>query len=222
MHVIILVLISLGIAAISPAAAGQAVLHEMSVDMDKVGTLDRAVLMVTGQGPVVFGAGDRHAYQLAEGEQADLLIFLNYGDGPLDLSKPPSLRKSALITRAGLSWVLPLTVTLEGALNIGSNTGFANTFRTTHTLKVIFGGGALKVANWSTVSETNRDSQRSLCSVNYLTGRAFKRKNKENNVPLEGTFEPIMLEDWNAGMRPVVCEEWGLQPQLNNGDSKSE
>jgi hypothetical protein len=207
MHAIILFLIGLGIAAISPAAAGQAVLHEMSVDMDKVGTLDRAVLMVTGQGPVVFGAGDRHAYMLAEGEQADLLIFLDYGDGPLDLSKLPSLRKSALITRAGLSWVLPLTVTLEGAVRIQSNSGFGNTLRTTHTLKVIYGGGAFKVANWSTVSENNRDSQISLCSVNYLTGRAFKRKNKENNVPLQETFKPIMLEDWKVGMHPEVCEE---------------
>jgi hypothetical protein len=210
MHAIILFLISLGVAAISPAAAGQAVLHEMSVDMDKMGTLDRAVLMVTGQGPVVFGAGDRHAYRLAEGEQADLLIFLNYGDGPLDLSKPPSLRKSALITRAGLSWVLPLAVTLEGAVRIESNSGFGNTFRTTHTLKIIYDGGAFKVANWSTAFENNRNSQRWLCSVNYLTGMAFKRRDKENKVPLEGTFKPIKLEDWKVGMYPEVCGEIGL------------
>jgi hypothetical protein len=207
MRAMFLFLISICLAAVSSAAADEAVLHEGGTRMDKGDILDRVALVVTAKGPVTFGAGARHAYKLAEGEQADLLIFLNYGDGPLDITKPPTVRKPALISQLGLSWVLPLSSTLEGAVNIESNSGFDNTYRTTHTLRIAFDDGTFKVTKWSTASENNRNSQRSLCWVDYIAGKAFKRQNREKKVSLNGIFKQPTLAEWSGVISPKVCDQ---------------
>ena len=108
------------------------VLFDVTFDMDHAGTGDRAVLVLVGPDRTDFSEGTKEVYLLGKGERADLLIYLNHGDGPLDFTKPPALRKKNLISPDELAFVMPLAVNQKGSLNVVSSNGFGNTFNTTH------------------------------------------------------------------------------------------
>lgn len=189
------------------AASRQDVLFDVTFDMDRAGTWDRAVLVAVGPGRTDFSELTKDAYLLSDGERADLFIYLNYGDGPLDLTTPPTLRKENLINRDDLSWVMPLAVNLKGSLNVVSSNGFGNTFNTTEALTIVYRNEKFMVAGWAQDFYNSREEQSSHCSVNYLAGKAVKRVNEGKNIALKGQFKPVAVADWSAQSRPDVCNE---------------
>jgi hypothetical protein len=188
------------------AASREDVLFDVIFDMDHSGILDRAVLVGVGPGRTDFSDPTKDTYPLAEGEHADLLIYLDYGDGPLDLAKAPTLRKQNLINRDSLSFVMPLAVNPKGSLRVISSNGFGNTINTTETLTVVHRDGHFLVAGWAQDFYDSREEQSSHCSVNYLAGKAVKRRNGGKDIALKGAFKPIALAEWGVGSTPVVCE----------------
>jgi hypothetical protein len=195
--------------AVCPAVAAtrEDVLFDVTFDMDHAGTSDRAALVLVGPGRTDFSEQTKDVYLLGEGERADLFIYLNHGDGPLDLTRPPTLRKNSLISRDELSFVIPLVVSQKGSLNVVSSNGFGNTFNTTQTLTIVYRDGKFRVAGWAQDSYNSREAQSSHCSVNYLAGKAVKRGTDGKDVRLKGVFKPIELEEWTTASEPAVCEE---------------
>ena len=189
------------------AVAREDVLFVVSFDMDHTGTSDRAVLVLVGQGRSDAADPSKDFYQLGEGERADLLIFLNHGDGPLELSKSPALRKDNVINRDELAFVIPPAVNIKGSLNIVSSNGFGNTLNTTETLTIVYRNGAFLVAGWAQDFYNSRDEVSSHCSVNYLAGKAVRRGNTGKDVKLKGVFKPVDLMAWITANQPAVCEE---------------
>ena len=189
------------------AASHEDVLFDVTFDMDHAGTRDRAVLVLVGTGRSDAADPSKDFYQLGEDERADLLIYLNHGDGPLELSKPPTLRKDNIINRDELVFVMPPAVNLKGSLNIVSSNGFGNTFNTTETLTVVYRDGTFKVAGWAQDFYNSREEESSHCSVNYLAGKAVKRVNNGKDVRLKGIFKPSDLAAWTSANHAKVCEE---------------
>ena len=181
------------------------VLFDVTFDMDHAGTGDRAVLV--GPGRIDFSEGTKEVYLLGKGERADPLIYLNHGDGPLDFTKPPALRKKNLISPDELAFVMPLAVNQKGSLNVVSSNGFGNTFNTTQTLTIVYRDETFLVAGWAQNFYNSREEESSHCSVNYLAGKAVKRGDEGNDVKLKGVFKPVLLADWTMANHPVVCEE---------------
>jgi hypothetical protein len=188
------------------AASNQSVLFDVTFDMDQSGTQDRAVLVLAGTGQAVPDDAAREVYTLGQGEQADLLIYLDAGDGALDLTRPPTFRKDNLIHGEDLAFVMPLAVSAKGSLNVVSSNGFGNTFNTTETLTIVYRGGAFLVAGWAQDFYNSRDEKSSHCSVNYLAGKAVKRVNDGKDVRLKGVFKATGLKDWTLATRPAVCQ----------------
>jgi hypothetical protein len=187
------------------AAAKQEVLFDVIFDMDHEGALDRAVLV--GQGRTDAGSASKDFYQLYPGERADLLIYLNHGDGVLDLNKLPTLRKDNIISGDELAFVMPLAVNARGSLNVVSSNGFGNTFNTTETLTIVYRDGAFLVAGWAQDFYNSRQDESSHCSVNYLAGKAVKRVSTGKDVRLKGVFKPVPLTEWTVAILPTLCEE---------------
>lgn len=189
------------------AASREDVLFEVTFDMDHAGASDRAVLVLAGTGRSDAADPSKDFYQLGEHEQAALLVYLNHGDGPLDVSTLPTMRKDNIINRDELAFVMPPAVNLKGSLNIVSSNGFGNTFNTTETLTVVYRDGAFLVAGWAQDLYNSREEESSHCSVNYLAGKAVKRGNDGKDVQLKGVFKPTDLAAWSLASHPKVCEE---------------
>jgi hypothetical protein len=144
-------------------------------------------------------------YQLADGERADLLIFLDVGDDALNVTDTPTFRKEGVALADGLRFVLQQQATAKGSLNIITSNGFGNTFNTTETLTIVHRNGRFMVAGWAQNFYNSREEQSTHCSVNYLSGRAVRRENQGKNVALKGKFKPVRLADWNVSETPEIC-----------------
>jgi hypothetical protein len=201
----IVVVLSL-LALPASATAKQDVLFDVIFDMDQNKVWDRAVLVVTGLGRTDFSPQTKDVYMLSKDEQVDLLIYLNAGDGTLDVSKPPTLRKEKVMDAEILPFVLPLKVNLKGSLQVQASNGFGNTFNLTETLTIVYRNGDFTVAGWAQDFYNSRDEQSRHCSVNYLTGKAVSRSNAGKNLPLAGNFKAVTLAQWSAAARPQTCD----------------
>jgi hypothetical protein len=189
------------------AAPRDDILYDVIFDMDHTGTSDRAVLMLVGQGRRDADNPSKDFYMLSDGERADLLIYLNHGDGPLDLNSQPAIRKDNIISGAELAFVMPLAANRKGSLNVVSSNGFGNTFNTTETLTIFYRDGTFMVAGWAQDFYNSREDESSHCSVNYLAGKAVKRVNTSKDVQIKGVFKPVTLADWTVASHPTVCGE---------------
>jgi hypothetical protein len=185
----------------------QDVLFDVTFDMDHEGTWDRAVLVVVGPGRTDFGPQTKDVYMLSKGEQVDLLIYLNAGDGKLDISKQPSIRKENVIDAERPAFVMPLQVNAKGSLRVISSNGFGNTFNTTESLTIVHRNGTFSIAGWAQDFYNSREEQSQHCSVNYLTGKAVMRGNKGKDIPVKGVFKPVLLAEWSSATQPPICEE---------------
>ena len=201
----ILVAASAWAASACLAAAQESVLYDLTLDVDKDGSMDRAVLVLVGPSPAEFTDAAKEFYILAEGERADLYVYLGGGDADLDISQQPDLLKESLVTSDQLKFAMPLGTNSKGSLNVVSSNGFGNTGNVTETLTIVYRDSRFLVAGLEVDWSLREDS--SECSINFLSGKAVKRLNDEKGLVLKARFKPIPLTDWSDETRPTVCEE---------------
>ena len=159
-------------------------LHEVTLDLDQDGKLDRAAVV---EDP-------------ASGYAA-LYVFLGYGKGPLDLARKPTFLKKDLTSDpvTGLAGdgkgALILTF---GRVGLGSNQ-----YET--RLTIVRRAGDFWIAGL-TRSWDMRDSSVGSCDINYLTGKGVAARGNAKSKPLKAKFRPIRLADWSEAKRPNACQ----------------
>jgi hypothetical protein len=188
------------------AADKEEALYDVIFDMDQNKVRDRAVLVLVGPGRRDFSDLTKDRYVLEEGERVDLFIYLNSGDGPIDLAKPPTVRKEKIMSWDELSFVLPLTVNSRGSLQVVASNGFGNTFNTSETVTLVHRNGAVHVAGFARDFYNSRDDVSLHCSINYLTGKAVTRDNDGKDIVSSKRFKPVALDDWKADEASASCE----------------
>jgi hypothetical protein len=189
------------------AAPQERVLFDDILNMDQAGTWDRAVLVATGVGAGTEATKIEEFYQLAPGEQVDLLVYLNVGDGPLAAGTAPTVRKARIVDAEVFPFVLPMKSNAMGSLQVISSNGFGNTFNSTETLTIVHRKGVFSVAGYARDYYNSREDLSSHCSVNYLSKKAVTRKNQGKDVRLNIKVKPITLAQWSAENSMQICGE---------------
>jgi hypothetical protein len=172
------------VAAIAyPAAQAHAEHFEATLDMDRDGTMDRAVLETdpdTGHG--------------------DLSIYLGTGAAEPDPARQPTILKRQLEGGGA--------VFLEGndkgslLLTYGCG-GCSNDFET--TLTIVYRGGEFLVGGYTYTWDTRYGA--GTCDVNYLTGKGVMIDGVDGKpVALDETFRPVRLADWTDESFPKACD----------------
>jgi hypothetical protein len=187
------------------AHAAEKVLFEIPLELNRNSEQDRAMLVIVGDTSDIKDGVALDTYPLAEGQRADLLIFLDVGDDALNVTDTPAFRKQGIALRDGLNFVMVPEARGRGSLNIITANGFGNTFNTTETLTIVYRDGEFRVAGWAQDSYNSREDQSAHCSVNYLTGKAVKRGNDGKKIAIRGKFKPVLLADWTVADTPDVC-----------------
>jgi len=155
--------------------------HEIALDIDNDGKMDRAVL--------VRNPTNRYG---------DLAIYLDAGTGTLDPSRKPAIVKTSL-TDARIN---EFESKGKGSLVITYGCGgCSNDYET--TLTIVHRGGKFLVAGYTYSWET-RDGSGS-CDVNFLTGKGVMSRNLGKSRPIKGSFAPVPLADWSDDKRPKAC-----------------
>jgi hypothetical protein len=157
--------------------------HEITLDIDHDGKLDRAALV-----------------RVPESADADLYIYLGAGAEKLDLSRTPSILKN----RLAHGHVLELTSNAKGSLIVKYGCGGCSNDDET-SLTIVHRGGEFLVAGFANAWEW-RDRGSGGCDINLLTGRGvFYRGLNGKKKPIKATFTPIKLSDWSVEKMPKAC-----------------
>jgi hypothetical protein len=178
----------------SPEAPPE-VIQAVSLDIDRDGRLDRAVLVKNPRS-----------------HQADLYIYLGVGTAtPIPTHDFTS--KSAASNAATLKPdVVKASIADTRALDVGHNGsgslliqsgcgGCSNDYDT--KLTIVHRGGRFLVGGYTYTWET-RDS-RGQCDINYLSGKGITRPGLGKAKPLKGKFVPVELAAWPTDDRPKAC-----------------
>ena len=154
--------------------------HEVTLDIDNDGKMDRAVLV----GNPSSGNGD-------------LTIYLDAGTGTLDPSRKPSILKKDL-TDTRITGFEGKGRSLVVTYGCG---GCSNDYET--TLTVVYRGAKFLVAGYTYSWDTRTGS--GTCDVNFLTGKGTMSRNLGKSRTIKGSFAPIALADWSDAKRPKAC-----------------
>jgi hypothetical protein len=157
--------------------------HEITLDIDHDGKLDRAALV-----------------RVPESADADLYIYLGGGAEKLDLSRTPSLLKKKLAH----GHVLELTSNAKGSLIVKYGCGGCSNDDES-SLTIVHRGGEFLVAGFANAWEW-RDRGSGGCDINFLTGKGvFYRGAGGKKKPIRTKFTPIKLADWSVEKMPKAC-----------------
>jgi hypothetical protein len=165
------------------------------------------VLVLVGPGRKDFGELTKERYMLDQGERVDLFIYLNVGDGPIDLTKVPTLRKDNLIGVDDLFFVMPLAVNARGSLRVVSSNGFGNTLNTTETLTIVHRDGRFVVAGFASDFYNSRDDSSIHCSINYLNGTSVSRSDSSKDKVTPHKLKAKSLSDWRNEDTGELCKD---------------
>lgn len=155
--------------------------HEVTLDMDRDGRPDRAMLVEDTDG------------------SADLSIYLAAGDGKLDLSRAPSVVKKDLTS--GL--ILGFESRGKGSLVLVFGCGGCSNDNET-TLTIVYRRGDFLVAGYRLAWDTRYSMGD--CDINYLAGKGSLSRDQGRRKALKGRFAPVKLADWSAETRPEACD----------------
>jgi hypothetical protein len=178
--------------------AGKA-LFEITLDIDRDGKPDRAVL-VTAEG---VHSGDKDWLMIGRDQRVDLHIYLGGGDAPLDLSREPTFIKRGLVTGERQNQVFPLETTrgsliVKTAYNLHSNW-------VPETLTIAHRKGEFLVAGWRRDYEM-KDGAQGGCEINFLSGTGTVSKGLDGRKrPLRGRFTPVKLGAWTEARYLKLC-----------------
>jgi hypothetical protein len=203
--------------AMAPAVARAEVksepLYEISLDLDDDGIADRAVLVLNGPGRTDFGPLTSERFGLFEDESVDLYIYLGLGDARVDLSKPPSFVKKAIVDTERTNWVQPLESNERGSLQAIFVYGWGASKTWGEMLTIVFRGGEFLVGgyskdwDWNThLADGTVETTMGGCDINYLTGKAVLSNDLDETRPMHGTFKPVKLADWSYALVPEGCD----------------
>ena len=204
----------------APAFAGDKseALYEITLDIDRDGKSDRAVLVLVGPGRTDFDPLTKERYGLSEEESVDLHIYLGTGDDKLDLSREPAFVKKAIIDREKTNWVQPLEKSDDGSLVVTSVYGWGARKSWGESLTIVHRGGDFLVGgyakDWEWANEVRKadgtlDVETAIggCDIDFLTGKAVASQGlDEEETPIEGKFTPVKFADWPAAPLPEACE----------------
>lgn len=204
----------------APAFAGDKseALYEITLDIDKDGKTDRAVLVLVGPGRTDFDTLTKERYGLSEGENVDLYIYLGTGDDKLDLSREPTFMKKAVVDREETNWVQPLEKNDDGSLVVTSVYGWGARKSWGESLTIVHRGGDFLVGgyakDWEWANEVRKpdgtlDVETAIggCDIDFLSGKAVASQGlDEEETPIEGTFALVKLADWPIEKLPEACE----------------
>lgn len=155
--------------------------HEVTLDIDNDGKMDRAVLV-------------RHP----KSRHGDLTIYLDAGTGTLDPSRKPAIVKTNL-TDARINGFESKG---KGSLVITYGCGGCSSDYET-TLTIVHRRGKFLVAGYTYSWETRAGS--GSCDFNLLTGKAVMSINLGKERPIKGRFAAVPLADWSDDKRPKGC-----------------
>jgi hypothetical protein len=156
--------------------------YEISLDMDRDGRMDRAVIARDVVSPRV-----------------DLYIYLGAGDGVTDLSRPPAVLKRGLTT----ALVLGMESRDDGALVVSYGCGGCSDDNET-TLSIAWRDGEFVVAAFAYAWDTRQGIGG--CEIDFFTGAAFGWQGLDaDRTPVDGTFVPEKLIDWSDDKAVEAC-----------------
>jgi hypothetical protein len=193
-------------------------LYEVTLDIDKDGKADRAVLVLVGPGRTDFHPLTEERYGLSAGESVDLFVYLAAGDGKLDLSRQPSFLQKDIVDPERTSWVQPLESENDGSLIVTSVYGWGARQSWGESLTIVYRGGEFLVAgytkDWEWSSEIRKaDGEWDVgttiggCEIDFLSGKGVQSEGLDGeSEPIEGKFEPVRLADWSGGDLPDACD----------------
>ncbi len=194
-------------------------LYESTLDIDRDGKMDRAVLVVVGGpgGRTDFGPMSDERYGLEGEESVDLYIYLAAGDEKLDLSRKPTFLKKGIADTEQTNWVQPLENTGKGSLIATFVYGWGARQTWGESLTIVHRGGEFLVAgytrDWEWGNEVHKadgswdvETRIGGCDINYLTGKGTMYRVLDEYQPMKGTFKLVKLADWQVGKRPKACE----------------
>jgi hypothetical protein len=169
-------------------------LSEVTLDIDRDGKLDRAVLV-----------GD------PESEYVDLYIYLAAGDEKLDLSRRSNFLKKEItegsIFDRGLASKSKGSLSVTSCYGCGANKSWNETLTIVHRGDEFLVAGYTRDWDWNShTSDGNVETLMGSCDINFLTGKGVVSEELEEGKPLKGKFKPIKLSDWSAEKRPKACE----------------
>lgn len=186
-HLVLPMIVGLA-AGVLPALAQDKPSLETTLDIDRDGKMDRAVMV-----------------------DADLYIYLGGGDEKFDPLRQPSFLKKDLATAAVLVVESKGKVTGKAAgrpaLIVKYGCGGCSNDTST-TLTIVYRGGQFVVVgvtyDWDTRNGIGS------CDVNFLTGKgvATEGLNEEKRTRrFRGNFTAVKLADWSDEQRPKTCRD---------------
>ncbi|CAN7361864.1 hypothetical protein [Rhizobium sp. LjRoot254] len=206
------------IPTVAGAATKNEVLYQTSLDIDRDGKPDKALLVLAGPGRTDFHELTRDRYGLSENERVDLYIYLGKGGENADLRQKPDFVKQQIADPERVPWVQPLEVSKSGSLLISAAHQWGASHDWTEILTVIYRNGEPVVAGftmgWSWNSLLADDTFETLegeCDVNFLTGKGTLTKDADKPQPIKAVFKPVKLTDWTSANIPKACDWWQSQ-----------
>jgi hypothetical protein len=189
------------------AADKREAIFEVSLDMDRNGTNDRAVLVLVGPGRDKIWDLARGVYPLSENETLDLEIYLGSKDQPIDIAKPPTIRKQSIIDKERTRWVQSLEVVNNNTLKLSSNYQPGSSHDEEETLIIVHRNGQFLVGGLNTFWENPNGIGN--CQLNLFTGKGIRA---EGEFPgpkpnFKAEVKPVPLVNWSEKTRPKQCDQ---------------
>lgn len=189
-------------------------LYEVTLDIDKDGKPDRAVLVLIGPGRTDFHPLTMERYGLAPGESVDLYVYLGDGGEKPDLSRKPSLLKKAIVDPQRTPWVQPLESEEGRSLAVTSVYGWGASKTWGETLTIAYREREFVVAGYardwdwnSHTSDGNVETVIGGCEIDFISGKGVATQGlDEDSQPIEGMFKPVKLGDWTGDDLPEACD----------------
>lgn len=188
-------------------------LYEASVDIDRNGKRDKAVIVLIGPGRTDFHELTKERYGLSPDERVELRLYLGKGAQATDLSITPDFVKTNIVDLERTPWVQPLEANVNGSLIVSAAHQWGASKDWAEVVTIAFRDGDFVVAGyemgwyWNTwLANDSLETLESECEINYLTGRGTLSKDGGDPKPIQEVFRLIKLKDWNADSRPTVCD----------------
>lgn len=181
-------------------------LYDISLDMDGNGLAERAVLIINNLGGEQGSESSPGMYSIGGDETVDLLIYMNAGAAPLDLSKPASFQKLNIIDRERFNWVGKLESNGKQSLKLYASYAPGSTATGDETLIIAYRKGKFLVAGIEYYWEGG--GKNGNCQYNFLTGKGYTAPGEfaDDKTPIKAKIKPVQLEKWSPETRPTVCD----------------
>jgi hypothetical protein len=160
------------------------VIREVTLDIDRDGRADRAVLSRNGD----------------EGALVDLTIYLGVDADEPGAARRPSIVKPALTS----GHVHEMTARDNGSLRVESRCGGCSN-DDDFVFTIVHRAGQFLIGGFSRSWEL-RDGSAGSCDVNFLNGKGLASRGLSvRSTAIRTAFKPVRLADWSAEKMPGAC-----------------